>query len=255
MTTTKLAKAGALIAFLVGQLVLVLPAQASFIPVSIDALVNANLRVGYTSGSNYPIAPTTLIVGGVPFDLVPLDSIPESLGIIQNIGSETVPETFIIPLSVFGATTIYTLMNSAFGVDGANIATVEFTGTNGAFASFDLIEGNNIRDHFNGFFVNTVSDPSIVTVNYPPVNEPGDVRLDRQTFILPAAFATETLTQITFIGNSPDDNFLNGQAFLAAATVATPAVVPEPTATALLGIALIAAFFFLQRRRFANGRP
>ena len=125
MTTTKLAKAGALIAFLIAQLVLVLPAQASFIPVSIDALVNTDLRT-YSNGSNYPIAPTTLTVGGVPFDLVPLDSISDSLGIIQNEGSETVPETFIIPTSVLGATTVYTLRNSAFGADGANIAPVQW---------------------------------------------------------------------------------------------------------------------------------
>ncbi len=126
---------------------------------------------------------------GVPFDLVPFDSIPNSLGIVQNNGGTT----YIIPTSVFGATTVYTLMNSAFGSLGSNIATVQFTGTGGAFASFDLVEGVNIRDHFEGSFVNTVSDPTIKTATFPDTGVPPDgvVRLDRQTFDLGGLFATE----------------------------------------------------------------
>jgi hypothetical protein len=243
MRLARFAKVGGLIAFLIAQLVLVLPAQASLIPISIAGIPNADLRT-YTNGTNYPIAPTTLTVGGVPFDLVPLDAVPSSLGIIQdNSGADV----FVIPTSIFGATTIYTLMNSAFGIAGADIATVAFTGTGGASASFDLTEGFNIRDHFNGFFVNTVSDPTIVTANFP-----GDVRLDRQTFGLPSSFATQTLTQITFTGHSAFAG--EGLAFLAAATASTTAAVPEPSAIALVGIALIAAFS-LQRHRFTHGKP
>ena len=53
-------------------------ARAVSIPVPIDSLTNANLRT-YTSGANYPIAPTTLTLDGVPFDLVPLHAVPNSL--------------------------------------------------------------------------------------------------------------------------------------------------------------------------------
>ena len=82
---------------------------------------------------------------------------------------------------------VYTLINSAFGSAGANNGTLEFVGMNGAFASFTLIQGVNIRDHFNGAFVNFLSDPTVVTANFA-----GDVRLDRQTFQLPNAFATKS---------------------------------------------------------------
>ena len=109
------------------------------------SLTNANLRT-YANGGNYPSAPTTLTVGGVDFALIPSGTTSSSLGILQTSGSGT---SFDIPVNIAGATVLYTLINSTYGVAGDTVGTVEVKGTDGADAIFNLVEGTNIRDHNN----------------------------------------------------------------------------------------------------------
>jgi hypothetical protein len=210
------------------------PVWADFSAVSIDALVNADLRA-WTSGEYYPVAPTSVTVGGVNFDLAPFGA--NSLGIFYSLETQVNS----ITADVFGATTVYTLMNSAYGAYGQNIATLEFYGSDGAFASFDLIEGSNIRDHFNGMYCNAIA-AGTPTANYGP----GDcVRLDRQTFTLPSSFADEILTQIVFKSYGND---WAGQPFLAAVTVETRPV-PLPGAALLGMLGLTVAGWRLKNQR------
>jgi hypothetical protein len=218
-------------------------ARAEF-KVSIASQTNANIRL-YSGGTNYPIAPTTQTVGGVGFDLVPNGTDTDSLGVLQldpNPGGTT---SFTVNTSVFGATTVYTLMNSAFGTAGKNIASIEFVGTGGADATFDVIEGLNIRDHFNDGFNNSATN--IVPNEYGG----GADRLDRQTFLLPSLFATETLQQIIFSIGPDGDVPGNGEAFLAAVTVSDQrrTVTPEPSTFVMLATGLIAGCVFCRRRR------
>src|SRR5262249_2752008 len=132
---------------------------------------------------------------------------------------------FDIPTYVAGPTTVYTLMNSIFGTAGSDIATVEFRGLNGSDARFDLVEGTNIRDHFNGSFNNTIAPGT------PSAAFGSSDRLDGQTFVLPAAFATDTLTDIIVTGHGGNPQ---GEAFLAAVTVQTAGGASVPVT---LGIA------------------
>ena len=179
-------------------------------------------------------------MGGVPFNLVPLTATPNSLGIILTpFGSSL----FSFPTNIFGASTVHTLINSFDGVFGVSNGRLEFVGTGGAFASFDLTQGFNLRDHFNGVFNNVITDPTIVTVNFG-----GDVRFDRQRFNLPASFATQTLTEIRLIG---DGGFPSGQAFLAAATVETQngSAVPEPGSFVLLAMGTLGMVALRRYRR------
>ena len=174
---------------------------------------------------DYPTAPTTLTVGGVDFALVPDGTSTTSLGILQTTGSGT---SFDIPVNIAGATTLYTLINSAYGIAGDTVGTVEVKGTGGADATFNLVEGTNIRDHNNDGYENTIA-PGTPSASFGN----GQVRLDMQTFALPAAFATARITDIIFTsqGGTPQ-----GNPFLAAATVATTS---GPSQLVLLGSGVV----------------
>jgi hypothetical protein len=205
------------------------PAFGAFVQIPIGSLANANIR-SYTGGGDYPIAPTTLTAGGVDFLLEPQVSVPDSLGALQLDAPGT---SFTIATNVVGAATVYTLINSGFGAVGADNASIEFVAVNGADATFDLVQGDNIRDHFQNVFNNDA--PNTVPTLF------ASDRLDRQTFVLPSSFATDTLTKIIF--TAKDSGVPQGEAFLAALTVAT---VPEPSTLVMLVIA--AAVIRLRRR-------
>jgi hypothetical protein len=132
-------------------------------------------------------------------------------------------------------TEVFTLINSAFGVCGTTVGSVTFNGAANTF-TYSLIEANNIRDHFNGSFCNTVTNVA-GTASFGG----GADRLDMQAIVLPAGFATDTLENIVFTGTGNDPS---GQPFLAALTaISTPVSgVPEPASglifiTAMLGLA------------------
>jgi uncharacterized membrane protein len=179
--------------------------------VNLDPEVNANLQ-SYTNGGLYPSGGTTLNVGGVSFTLAHYPG--GGTGVLQTgAGSPTSPFSIDIPVSFSNPRTVYTLINSAWGRYGYLDGSVEFFGTNGAYAKFDLVQGTNVRDHNNDGFNNTIADgtPSVGFGG-------GQVRFDRQTFVLPSSFTGATLTDVRLNGYG---NFPLGQPFLAAVTVAS----------------------------------
>jgi hypothetical protein len=105
----------------------------------------------------------------------------------------------------------------------------------------DLIQGINIRDHYDNVFNNVIDNVNaIAALNIGPVH----ARLDEQIYNLPLAFAGQTLTSIRFTGL---DLGSAGVPFIVAATVAVTAV-PEPSAWALMSLGLLAVCFATSRR-------
>jgi PEP-CTERM motif len=194
--------------------------RAALTEVSVQPIVNADLNT-YTAGFNYPPGGTALTVGGIPFTLATFPDGSGDLGVFQTSGPGSLVGT--LSTSIYGASTVYTLMNSAFGTFGDLNGMIEFFGTGGAYAEFDIIQGTNIRDHYFGFFNNIIA-PGTPNVTYGDGLQFSDtVRLDRQTFVLPSIFHTETLTSIVL---TSFDHGGDGEPFLAAVTVAP---VPEPS--------------------------
>lgn len=221
--------------------VLALPASAAVITVPLDNdMTIADLRT-FTNGGNYPIAPTTLNVGGVPFDLVRHGTTPDSLGVVFPVGA--VPEFIITTPPVVGVTKVYTLINSGAGEAGAINAYLDFYGSGGAYVRFPLTQGTNIRDHYDGSYNNSITDPNIVTENFG-----GGVRLDRQTFELPAVFDTATLLEVRLVGG-PDVGSPAGDAFLAGLTLETVSAIPEPGSAAALAVLLTSSLTLHRRRK------
>ena len=185
--------------------------------------MNSNAQT-YTKGTNYPQAPATVTIGGIDFAIAPFPGGAAAGG--TGVVKATEPaETFTFTTNIPGITTVYTLINSGFGTFGVTIGSITFGDLAGDSVTFDLTEGTNVRDHYNGMFNNIATDL------YGTAFYPGDVRLDAQQFILPAAFGASTLTSITFAG-SPNTGGL-GEPFLAAAT-ATTASVPEASTWAMM---------------------
>ncbi|MFI5458474.1 MAG: SdrD B-like domain-containing protein [Isosphaerales bacterium] len=142
-------------------------------------------------------------------------------GIIQTkSASQSSPSSFDISVNIADPTEVYTLINSAYGEYGDTVGAVEFEATGGLTYTVDLVEGENIRDHNNDGYEDSIGLGALGDTYLGGASfGGGQVRLDEQGFVLPAAFQSATLTDIILLGygNVPD-----GLPFMAAATVATP---------------------------------
>ncbi len=177
---------------------------ASFTAVPLPTL-NSDLHV-WTSGAIYdPIFPGTQSFSGVPFTLQ-----SDEAGRDVFVGKGALE----LDVNLYGVDAVYTLINSANGTQGENVGSISFIGSTGETYSVDLIEGINVRDHYYGRYVNTVSANYVTTAVFG-TNTAGTSHLDMQKFVLPDSFRTQTLNKIIF--NSLGD-INKGNAFLAGLT-------------------------------------
>lgn len=209
---------------------------------------NANIN-SYTGGSGYASeftageGTTLRTYGGVTF-LMERDP----------AGNNAYADPFwngnlVMDVDVFGVTSAYTLINSAYGLNGAFNGTITFLGSAGASHSVSLVQGVNIRDHFAGGFNNVIDGVNAVNA----FSSVTGARLDMQVYILPVAFASQRLLSITFSGDSSSQNLYGGVPFIVAATVATGTVVsavPEPGSALMLlaGAAVLGGALRARRR-------
>lgn len=197
----------------------------------------------WTDGSAYnPLFPSSSpTFAGVPFQFQ--SDINNNTIFFGGTLANPAADTLDIPVNQYGVGTVYTLINTAYGSLGADVGSITFNGTGGLTYTVELVEGVNVRDHFYGGFVNTISDPSATEAVFG-VSTPGNAHFDMQTFTLPSQFSTATLTDIEFFSVTDESG---GKPFLAAATVLA---VPEPATYGMLfglGAATLAGVR-LQRR-------
>lgn len=204
-------------------------ADASYTTLALPSL-NADIRT-WTDGASYDsLFPGAHTFNGVPFELA-----------VDGDGNTAFHNGEIdIPVNIFGVTQAFTLINTAYGADGANVGYVSFSGSLGDIYTVDLIEGQNVRDHYDGGFNNAINGVDAIEAFSAGS---GRARLDQQIFNLPAAFANQTLLSIRFHSNQQG---LAGEPFIAAATVAT---VPLPSVLWLFGTVLAVGAGLAKRRR------
>ena len=187
--------------------------RASDINVNISSNINADLRTWF-HGTYFPPGGYSTNVLGISFYISSFPGSTNGLGIVDTgTGTPLAPSTNNFPVNVTNAVTVYTLINSAEGAYGYTNGTIDFYGSQNAHASFNLVQGINIRDDLNNTFNNIVSS-NIMTIYYSSQQ----CRFDCQGWMLPVSFFSKILTniQIRSFGNNPD-----GEPILIAITVRT----------------------------------
>lgn len=188
--------------------------QASDINVNISSNITDDLRT-WTSGTNYPFGGFTTNLAGVSFYFSPFPGITNGLGVVYTgNGTVSAPITNNFPVNVTNAVTVFTLMNSSWGEPGYTNGKIAFYGSQGAYVSFNIVQGINIRDHRISGYTQIVSS-NIMSIYWGPANI---CRNDSQGWMLPTNFLSQVLTniQIRSFGNNPD-----GVATVAAITIRT----------------------------------
>ncbi|HXM39612.1 MAG TPA: hypothetical protein VN924_00065 [Bryobacteraceae bacterium] len=208
-------------------------ARAGVVPVDFSSLANepwtylppaCNGTTGINNGYTFPTGSQNF--GGVPFSIPTGPNNYWNGAAAANCGSGTVSLT--IPVGVSGVTSAFTLLNTMWGQFGPQAYLfVTFNGSNGATYTYPLVGGVNVRNFniFPGGNPVTIDNTSTIQAWTNGM----DQTLDRQEYILPAAFASQALTSVT-ITDTGNVNF--SRAVFAGLTVSTcRAYVTETIAT------------------------
>jgi hypothetical protein len=219
-------------------------------------------QVDFSSQANYswagsgalPGAPVgNAILGDVPFNIKSNEAGNQAwngaiaAGWTPGKDDDGGAQSITMNVNVYGATNVFTLINTWSGQSGPNsYAWLTFTGSGGATYTKELIGNVDIRDYNDDGFTNSINGTTTTNVFWIPVDGSGENpgRLDMQSIALPSAFTTQTLTTIQLVDNGGPNYFQ--RVILDGVTVM---VVPEPSPFVLLGIAAISLPGCIWRRR------
>ena len=212
-----------------------------------------------TQGYNYPGPNYSYSINGVPFTSSYFGGYSQE-GLIY-LGPSTGVYSADIAVDETGIQSIYTEINSAYGATGTQPGTVTLVGS-AASVTYDLVEGENIRDHYYGEFTNTVAPGIGGTVywsNGTPIPvTPGDadpqyygyVRNDIQGWVVPTYIGELDSVDIAYT----NVDFSYGEPLVYGLTTSTnPLAIQSgsttPGPTALLPYAVGGLGVFVRRRR------
>jgi hypothetical protein len=195
--------------------------RAGEIPIDISPLANEPWTyVGpndfiIINGSTFPTG--TQNFGGVPFAIPAGPNNYWAGAAAAGFGPGAV--SLIIPVGVSGVTSVFTVLNSMWGWAGPKpYLFITFNGSNGATKTVGLVGNVDVRDYNQDGNTNTINNTSTVQVWDNGLGQ----RLDRQEYILPAAFASQDLISVTITDTGNEGSGTNGsRAVLAALTVST----------------------------------
>jgi len=167
-------------------------------PTTIDLAPYANRRlqaIGFGAVSKLPEG--NMILKGIGF-AIPIGGNNIWTGAAASGAN---PRILDVPINATGVTKVHTLINTLWGErDAGARASITFYGSAGAVHSVELDGNNHIRDYLWNTWTNAINGTSTVNAftagSGQGIGSNNQVRLDMQTFTLPAAFATQTLTRI-----------------------------------------------------------
>lgn len=185
-----------------------------YVKVDLSSVANSRINTICYGSADLPVG--DVLLGGVPF------SIPVAGRNAWTCLGAAGTARIEIPVNVFGAYRVDTLINNFWGRDSMTAQELEFFGDKGAHYSRTLVGGVDIRDWNDADGVNTINNTTTTAVwtgrgtKAPPFDRP--TRLDKQGIMLPAEFKTQTLTKILLT----DTGSLNvSRCFIGGVTVST----------------------------------
>jgi len=235
----KKVKFGIVISILLGTLLNAGASLGAYIPIDFSSSHNISVQ----RNQFFPQS-GTFNLGGVPFS-IPADG-PNGWGSGNGAGgafSNNGQWILDINVGVFGATEVFTLINTDWGTTAGGRMLVEFFGSDGAYYQKDLRGNTDIRD-WNLFFTNRINNTTTTNVvSISPGKDGSPDVMDMQLFDLPLNFADEILTNIRITDNR---TYLVHSGLVSGVTVSA---IPNPATVWLFGAGLLGLIGVARRKK------